>query len=84
MNAEDFYFLSSIQHAHGESGVPHILLFDILTDSDAADNKIAQQVQPGDLIITANIPLAADVTKGGGRTLNPREELYMKDTIQER
>ena len=51
---------------------------------DVADNKIAQLVEPGDLVITADIPLAADVIARGGHALNPRGELYTKDTIQER
>lgn len=51
---------------------------------DVADNKIAQLVQPGDLVVTADIPLAADVIARGAHALNPRGELYTKDTIQER
>lgn len=51
---------------------------------DVADNKIAQQLAPGDLVITADIPLAADVIARGGHALNPRGEFYTKDTIQER
>ena len=51
---------------------------------DVADNKIAQLVEPGDLVITADIPLAADVIGRGGHALNPRGEFYTKDTIQER
>ena len=51
---------------------------------DVADNKIAQLVQPGDLVITADIPLAADVIARGAHALNPRGELYTRDTIQER
>ena len=50
---------------------------------DVADNKIAQQVQCGDLVITADIPLAADVIERGGYALNPRGEFYTKDTIKE-
>ena len=49
-----------------------------------ADNKIAELVEPGDLVITADIPLAADVIARGGHVLNPRGEFYTKDTIQER
>jgi len=51
---------------------------------DVADNKIAELVEPGDLVITADIPLAADVIAQGGHALNPRGEFYTKDTIQER
>lgn len=51
---------------------------------DVADNKIAEQVESGDLVITADIPLAADVIARGGHALNPRGEFYTKENIQER
>ncbi len=51
---------------------------------DVADNKIAQEVQPGDLVITADIPLAAQVIERGGFALNPRGEFYSRDNIRER
>lgn len=51
---------------------------------DVADNKIAQMVETGDLVVTADIPLAAEVIARGGHALNPRGEFYTRDTIQER
>lgn len=51
---------------------------------DVADNRIAQDMQPGDLVITADIPLAAEVIQRGGHALNPRGEFYSKENIQER
>ena len=51
---------------------------------DVADNKIVELTEPGDLVITANIPLAAAVIEKGGHALNPRGELYTVDTIRER
>ncbi len=51
---------------------------------DVADNKIVQMAEAGDLVITADIPLAAEVIAKGGHVLNPRGEFYTKDTIQER
>ena len=51
---------------------------------DVADHKIVELVQAGDLVITADIPLAADVVQKGGVALNPRGEMYTKDNIQER
>jgi uncharacterized protein YaiI (UPF0178 family) len=51
---------------------------------DVADNKIAELVENGDLVVTADIPLAAQVIERGGQVLNPRGEFYTKDTIQER
>jgi hypothetical protein len=50
---------------------------------DVADNKIAQEVQPGDLVITADIPLAAQVIERGGFALNPRGEFYSRDNVRE-
>ncbi len=51
---------------------------------DVADNKIVELTEPGDLVVTADIPLAAEVIAKGGRALNPRGELYTEDTIRER
>ncbi|BCK87855.1 hypothetical protein MIZ01_1652 [Sideroxyarcus emersonii] len=62
----------------------HIRAMQVPAGFDVADNKIAQLVEPGDLVVTADIPLAADVIKRGGHALNPRGELYTRDTIQER
>ena len=63
---------------------PYIRAVQVPAGFDVADNKIAQLVEPGDLVITADIPLAADVIARGGHALNPRGEFYTKDTIQER
>jgi uncharacterized protein YaiI (UPF0178 family) len=51
---------------------------------DVADNEIARRVEPGDLVVTADIPLAAQVIERGGDALDPRGELYSPDTIRER
>ncbi|MEJ5074060.1 YaiI/YqxD family protein [Scandinavium goeteborgense] len=51
---------------------------------DVADNEIVRQCQPGDLVITADIPLAAEVLAKGGAALNPRGERYSDATIRER
>jgi uncharacterized protein YaiI (UPF0178 family) len=50
---------------------------------DVADAKIAQMMAPGDLVITADIPLAAIVIDKGGHALNPRGEFYTPDNIRE-
>lgn len=50
---------------------------------DVADDYIIQQVQPGDLVVTADIPLAAAVVEKGGLALNPRGTLYTNENIQE-
>jgi uncharacterized protein YaiI (UPF0178 family) len=51
---------------------------------DVADNRIVQQLEPGDLVITADIPLAALVIGEGGHALNPRGEFYTTENIRER
>jgi len=51
---------------------------------DVADNEIAKRVAAGDLVITADIPLAADVLARGAHALDPRGEAYSPETIRER
>ncbi|MGG6136541.1 YaiI/YqxD family protein [Pantoea allii] len=51
---------------------------------DVADNEIVKRVQIGDLVITADIPLAAEVIEKGAAALNPRGERYSPATIRER
>lgn len=51
---------------------------------DVADNYIVQQVQANDLVITADIPLAAAVIEKGGHALNPRGMFYTPNNIKER
>ena len=51
---------------------------------DVADNRIVQELTAGDLVITADIPLAAQVVEKGGHALNPRGELYTTANIKER
>lgn len=51
---------------------------------DVADHWIVQQMQSGDLVITADIPLAAAVIARGAHALDPRGELYSEDNVQER
>ncbi|MEJ8566555.1 YaiI/YqxD family protein [Elongatibacter sediminis] len=51
---------------------------------DVADNEIVKRVLAGDLVVTADIPLAAEVMESGAHALNPRGELYSPDTIRQR
>ena len=53
-------------------------------DMNAADRRIVELVEPDDLVITADIPLAADVVAKGAQALNPRGELYTDANIGER
>jgi hypothetical protein len=49
---------------------------------DVADNEIVKRLETGDLVITADIPLAAEVIEKGGHALNPRGELYTPENIR--
>lgn len=51
---------------------------------DVADNYIVQHCSTGDLVITADIPLAAEVIDQGAMALNPRGTLYDRENIQQR
>ena len=51
---------------------------------NVADRRIVELVQPGDLVITADIPLAAQVVAKGGQALDPRGELYTDANVGER
>ena len=51
---------------------------------DVADNRIVQLLEIGDLVVTADIPLAAEVIAKGGYAIDPRGRLYTEDNIRER
>jgi len=51
---------------------------------DAADRRIVELMQPGDLVVTADVPLAAAAIEKGGTALNPRGELYTNENVRER
>jgi uncharacterized protein len=51
---------------------------------DVADNEIVKRVNANDLVITGDIPLAAEVMEKGAQALNPRGEMYQPDTIRQK
>ena len=59
-------------------------IFSVKVDSgaDVADQYIVDALQAGDLVITADVPLAADVIEKGGLALNPRGSLFSPETIK--
>jgi len=63
---------------------PLIKSIQVSAGFDVADSRIVQEVQSGDLVITADIPLAAEVVEKGGFALNPRGELYTRENVRER
>ncbi len=63
---------------------PLITMTQVPTGSDVADAHIVRHVAPGDLVITADIPLAAQVVARGAMALDPRGEAYTVETVGER
>ncbi|MDH4149104.1 MAG: YaiI/YqxD family protein [Betaproteobacteria bacterium] len=61
---------------------PWIRMLQVPHGFDVADNHIVTVVTAGDLVITADIPLAAAVVEKGASALNPRGELYTRDNVQ--
>lgn len=62
----------------------YIRMVQVLAGLDEADEYIAQHVHDGDLVITADIPLASEVIDKGGHALDPRGEMYTKDNVKQR
>ena len=62
----------------------HIKFLQVTSGFDVADNEIVKRLDAGDLVVTADIPLAADVIDKGGYALNPRGELYTANNIRAR
>lgn len=62
---------------------PHVRAVTVPQGFDVADKAITEWAQPGDLVITADIPLAAAVVEKGVQALNPRGELYTRDNVRQ-
>ncbi len=60
---------------------PYVKNLQVRSGFDEADNYIVAALSPGDLVITADIPLAADALAKGAAVINPRGQVYSKDTI---
>ncbi len=65
-------------------GSPYIDFVQVRSGLDVADSYIVQHLQPQDLVITADIPLAAEAIEKGAYALNPRGEFYDAGNIRER
>ena len=59
----------------------YIKFLKVASGFDVADNEIVNRVDAGDLVVTSDIPLAAQVIEKGGHALSPRGELYSADNI---
>jgi len=63
---------------------PYISAIQVADGFDVADSEIVKKIEAGDLVITADIPLAAEVIAKGAHALDPRGEMHSADTIQAR
>jgi len=63
---------------------PLIKTVQVASGFDVADNEIVRRTEVGDLVITADIPLAAEIIEKGAYALNPRGELYTTENIKAR
>lgn len=63
---------------------PWIKALQVPQGFDVADNRIAELAQAGDLVITADIPLAAQALAKGAQVIDPRGETYSDNNIEER
>lgn len=63
---------------------PYINTVQVGAGFDVADNEIVRRAEAGDLVITADIPLAAEIIDKGAHALNPRGELYTTENIRAR
>lgn len=62
--------------------IPSLRVLQVAAGFDVADNETANRAVAGDLVITADVPLAAEIIEKGGEALNPRGERYSPDTIR--
>lgn len=65
-------------------GSPLVSSVVVPRDMDSADRHIAEQVAPGELVITSDLPLAAQVVARGAVGINPRGETYTEENVRER
>ncbi len=63
---------------------PHIHFIQVAPGFDVADDEIVKHLSAGDLLITADIPLAAEAIEKGGTALSPRGMLYTSENIKAR
>jgi uncharacterized protein YaiI (UPF0178 family) len=63
---------------------PSIRILQVPSGFDVADNEIVRRCRAGDLVITSDIPLAAEVIGKGGHALSPRGEMYSPEDIRSR
>lgn len=62
----------------------HIRMLQVAGGFDVADDEIVERIESGDLVITSDIPLAAQIIDKGGFVLTPRGERYTTENIKAR
>ena len=63
---------------------PYLRVLVVPGGFDVADNEIVRRVSAGDLVVTADIPLAALVIERGAQAIDPRGDAYTPDNVRER
>ena len=63
---------------------PNIDFIRVRSGFDVADNEIVRRLDSGDLVVTSDIPLAAEVIEKGALALSPRGELYTRENVKSR
>lgn len=63
---------------------PNIRILQVARGFDVADDEIVKRLDAGDLVITSDIPLAAEVIDKGGHALSPRGEMFTTENIRAR
>ena len=71
-------------HAWRVPPSPHIETLQVPGGFDVADDEIVRRLGPDDLVVTADIPLAAEVVGLGASALNPRGERYTPENVRAR
>jgi len=71
-------------HAMRIPALKNVRFFQVTHGFDIADNEIVKRLAPGDLVVTSDIPLAAEVIEKKAQALSPRGELFTPDNIRAR
>ena len=87
LRASDRYHLQVNFVANQDIGIRpsvRINFIQVLSGADRADQEIVERMQQHDIVITQDIPLAAQVIEKGGVAINPRGEVYTEANIKAR
>lgn len=64
--------------------IPSVRMLQVPAGFDVADNEIVKRCNPGDLVVTGDVPLAAEAIEKGAHALSPRGEMFSRDDIKAR